>query len=111
MDQDGKKAAIAAWKERKTAAGIFALRCLASDELWIGQTANLDKIENRLRFTLTHGGNPNAALQASWTRHGGGAFVLEILEQIDGDEPPYAAKALLKERLAHWRQRLAAATL
>ena len=32
MDGADRKAAIAAYKERKTAAGVFVIRCLASGE-------------------------------------------------------------------------------
>ena len=42
-----RKAAIAAYKERKTVAGVFVIRCKASSEIWVGQTPNLEKIQNR----------------------------------------------------------------
>ena len=32
-----RKAAIAAYKERKTIAGVFVVRCAASGEAWVGQ--------------------------------------------------------------------------
>ena len=47
-----RKAAIAAYKERKTIAGIFVIRCKASPQAWVGQTPNLEKVQNRIWFTL-----------------------------------------------------------
>ena len=43
-----RKAAIAAYRERKTFAGIFLIRCKASPQTWVGQTSNLEKIQNRI---------------------------------------------------------------
>jgi hypothetical protein len=36
MTETTRKAAVAAYKERKIAAGIYAIRCVASDQVWIG---------------------------------------------------------------------------
>ena len=50
-----RKAAIAAYKERKTVAGIFVIRSQASAERWVGAAPNLEKIQNRIWFTLRQG--------------------------------------------------------
>jgi hypothetical protein len=50
-----RKAAIAAYKERKTIAGIFVIRSKASAEQWVGQAPNLEKIQNRIWFSLRQG--------------------------------------------------------
>ncbi len=55
MKTEDKKAARAAYKERKQVAGIFAIRCAPSGEVWVGQTLTLLTIQNRLWFMLTHG--------------------------------------------------------
>ncbi len=47
-----RKAAIAAYKERKTVAGIFVIRSKASAQQWVGAAPNLEKIQNRIWFTL-----------------------------------------------------------
>jgi hypothetical protein len=39
---EDRKAAIAAYKERKSVAGIYVIRCAASGEAWVGQAPNLD---------------------------------------------------------------------
>ena len=48
MKIDDRKAAIAAYKKRKSAAGIYAVRCAPTGESWIGQTLNLETIQNRI---------------------------------------------------------------
>jgi hypothetical protein len=47
-----RKAAIAAYKERKTAVGIYVVRCEATGEAWVGQALDLEKVPNRIWFTL-----------------------------------------------------------
>ena len=74
MNGEDRKAAVAAYKKRKTAAGIFAVRCAASGQAWIGQTLNLDTIQNRIWFSLRVGSHTNAELQSAWAAHGGDAF-------------------------------------
>jgi hypothetical protein len=101
-----KKAAVAAYKERKVAAGIFAVRCAASGQVWVGQAPNLDTIQNRTFFTLRQGNHPSRDLQAAWAAHGADSFTFEAVERLPDEEIPYARAALLKERAAHWRAAL-----
>jgi hypothetical protein len=103
-----RKAAIAAYKERKSVAGIFAIRCTATAEVWIGQTPDLEKIQNRIWFTLRQGGHPCRSLQAAWTAHGPDSFTFEACERLEEEEVPYVRAALLKERALHWRTELGA---
>jgi hypothetical protein len=103
---EDKKAAIAAWKKRKTAAGIFAVRCAASGETWIGQTLNLDTVQNRIWFSLRAGGHANTELKSAWAAHGADAFSFEPLEALEDEELPYVRDALLRERAIHWRTTL-----
>ncbi len=46
MDKADKRAAISAYKERKAAAGIFAVRCASTGEFWVGATPTLETIQN-----------------------------------------------------------------
>jgi len=103
-----RKAAIAAYKERKSVAGIFAIRCQATAEVWVGQTPDLEKIQNRIWFTLRQGGHPSRSLQAAWTTHGPDSFAFETCERLEEEEVPYIRSALLKERALHWRKQLGA---
>ena len=106
MKSDDRKAAIAAYKKRENAAGIFAVRCAASGQAWVGQTPNLDTIQNRIWFSLRMGSHTNRDLQSAWTAHGADAFTFEPLEQLEDEELPYVRDTLLKERAIHWRTML-----
>ena len=50
-----KKAARAAWKERKVVAGIYSVRCLTTGQVWLGATPDLATVEGRLWFDLKQG--------------------------------------------------------
>jgi hypothetical protein len=103
-----RKAAIAAYKERKTFAGIFLIRCKATAETWVGQTPNLEKIQNRIWFSLRQGSHTCESLQAAWSTHGPDSFTFEECERLDEEETPYIRDALLKERALHWRSQFGA---
>jgi hypothetical protein len=109
MKTEEKRAARAAYKERKQVAGIFAIRCAPSGEVWVGQTLTLLTVQNRLWFMLTHGRPEShqdmSTLRAAWSAHGPDSLGFEELERIDDEEilnSPYVRDTLLKERLAHW---------
>jgi len=103
-----RKAAIAAYRERKTFAGVFVIRCKASPQTWVGQTSNLEKIQNRIWFTLRQGSHTCRTLQAAWTEHGPDSLTFEECERLEQEETPYIRDALLKERTLHWRAQLGA---
>jgi hypothetical protein len=95
-----RKAAIAAYKERKTIAGIYAVRCAASGQAWVGQASNLETIQNRIWFSLRQGSH------ISWNAHGKAGLTFGECERLDDEETAYVRNALLKERLLHWRAEL-----
>ena len=103
-----RKTAIAAYKERKTIAGIYVVRCLATSETWVGQSPNLEKIQNRIWFTLRQGSHTCRSLQAAWTAHGPDNLIFEECERLEEEEMAYVRNALLKERMLHWRAQLGA---
>jgi hypothetical protein len=103
MRREDRKAAIAAYKERKMNFGIYAVRCAGSGEAWVGQSQNLDTVQNRIWFTLRLGNNTHQSLQKAWQRYGAESFSFEVLEQLDEEESSYIRNNLLKERLLHWR--------
>lgn len=111
MTPQDRKAALAAYKERKSAAGLYALRCTATGECWVGRCLDLTKIQNRHWFALRLGNSPHRSLQAAWNAHGAEAFVCEELERLAEDEPDYVRDAILAERLDAWRERLGAQRL
>ncbi|WP_431016128.1 GIY-YIG nuclease family protein [Bradyrhizobium pachyrhizi] len=106
MKTQDRKQAIADYKKRPSVAGVFAIRCRATGEVWVGQALDLDKIENRIWFTLRMGSHRNTELQRAWTAHGADHFSLETLERIEDEELAYVRDTLLKERVQHWRAAL-----
>ena len=106
MKSEDRKAATAAYKERKTVAGIYAIRCGAPGQLWIGQSPNLDTIQNRIWFSLRLGSHSNRDLQSAWSAHGGDGFTFEVLEQLKDEQLPYVRDTVLRERVTHWRSSL-----
>lgn len=104
MRAKDRKAAVAAYKKRKTIAGVYQVRCAVSGEAWIGHCADVSTIQNRIWFTLRLGSCPDNSLQQAWTSHGAEAFSLEILERVEEDDA-YIRHARLKERAEHWRDR------
>src|SRR5262249_4645709 len=102
MTPDQRKAAIAAYKERKTPGGIYAVVCRPLNQRWIGRALDLDKIQNRLWFTLRQGTSPHASLQAAWKPHGADAFALEVVEKLDDEALGFVRDRILAERLVRW---------
>lgn len=111
MDRNERKAATAAYKEKKVVSGIYAVRCLPPGQVWLGRAPDLATIQSRLWFTLRQGGHPHRLLQEAWSSYGAEAFEFEIIERIEDDEPAYARERRLKERLEHWLQRLQASRI
>jgi hypothetical protein len=77
-----RKAAVTAWKERKSAPGIYAIRCVPSDDRWLGQAADLATVQNRHWFALRMGSHTNRALQAAWAQYGAEALVFEARTSV-----------------------------
>jgi hypothetical protein len=111
MDRSDRKAAVSAYKERKPVAGMYAIRCAATDEQWVGSAPDLSTIWTRRSFALRQGIETNKALQSAWNLHGPESFAFTILEEIDLAQLPYGRERALKERVAHWREMLGAAAI
>ena len=111
MSAQDRKQAIEAWKKRDVDAGIFAVRCAATGEAWISGWPDVDRVQNRIWFTLGQGAHPNRTLQAAWRAHGADAFTFEVLERLEPCDESWARDAQLKERAAFWRARIDGAPL
>lgn len=106
-----RKALVAEYKERKTVAGVFAVICNATGEVWVGTTPHIDTRQNGLWFALRMGGSPYKPLQAVWREHGEEAFRFEQLDRLPDDISAMARDTELKSRAALWTARLGAAPL
>jgi hypothetical protein len=106
MNRQDRKAAISAYKEIKTASGVYAVTCSATGETWVGSSRHLDTQQNGLWFQLRLGSARNPQLQAAWNQHGADAFSFEALERLPDDLSDMARKDELKRREAAWREQL-----
>lgn len=108
MKREDKKAAIAAYKERKADAGIYLVRCSASGQQWVGSAADLRTIWNRLSFALRQGNQRPFSLQAAWRDHGAEAFIFDVVERVDAEKLVYGRERTLGDRVTHWSKTLSA---
>jgi hypothetical protein len=99
------------FKERKVPRGIFAVRCSASGDAWVGSSPNLSAARNSLWFQLRGGLSRHGALQRAWKQHGEDAFSLEVLEQFDDETPPLLLNELYSRRKKEWAESLAGQVL
>ena len=107
MQKEGRKAAIAAYRDRKVESGVYAVRCVPSGQVWVGSAPDLSTIQNRLWFTLRQGSNTHRTLQAAWADHGADAFTFEVVERLpDDDKPGHDRAAVLKRAHTHWIAKL-----
>lgn len=103
MDKTARREAIRDYKEKKPLAGVYAIRCAPTGEVWVAAAPNVEPQEQRHFFGLRTGGHPNKPLQAAWAKHGAEAFTFEILEALeDKDLTPIGRADLLKARERHW---------
>ncbi len=108
MEKQSRRAAVAAYKERKAPAGIYAVTCAATGGRWLGSTPDLSTVQNRLWFTLRMGSHRNTAMQAAWKAHGEESFSIEEIEALPDEDDAYLRGKLLAQRLAHWMDELKA---
>lgn len=111
MKHEDKKAAIAAYKERKAEPGIYVVRCTPTNQVWVGAAPELSAIWNRMSFALRQGGQKPASLQAAWREHGPDSFTFEPVEALTEEQLVFGRDRMLKERLGHWAEKLGAETI
>lgn len=99
------------FKERKVPQGIYAIRCTATGDVWVGSSTNLNAVQNSQWFQLRGGLHRAASLQQTWTHHTEQVFVFEVLEQLDDDVSPLLLSDLLRDKRKVWIQNLQAQAL
>jgi hypothetical protein len=87
---------------------IYAARCGPAGKVWVGQTRDLDKVLNRLSFSLRGGGDPRGDLQPAWSAHGHAGFAFEPPKTLTDELLDFARQSALDERTAFWRAKLGA---
>jgi hypothetical protein len=111
MDREAKRAAVAAYKERDPAWGVYAIICTATGQAWVGCSRHVDTRKNGIWFALRMGTSPHSSLQAAWSAHGEQAFRFEELDRLGSDFPSLSRMDELKARANLWQARLGATQL
>lgn len=63
--------------------GVFQIRNLANEKVFIGKSKNLDGIFNRIRFQLNANSHNQKDLQADWNELDAEKFEFEVLEELE----------------------------
>jgi hypothetical protein len=95
------------YKRTPKAMGVFLIRNIIKDKIFLAAGLDLEGVINRHKFQLTIGKHPNLDLQADWNILGSANFSFEILDQM---EPPRDPRLDRGEELAFmetmWLQKL-----
>jgi hypothetical protein len=105
--KDDQKRLKNSYKESPRPMGVFQIRNLVNEKLFVVSGLDLPGIMNRHRFQLAGGIHQNLKLQTDWNQLGGDNFAFEILDQLDpyqGSEYDYRADLWSLESL--WFERL-----
>ncbi|MCX6152028.1 MAG: GIY-YIG nuclease family protein [Ignavibacteriales bacterium] len=66
--------------------GVYQIKNLLDDSIYIGSSQNLNGIFNRHKFELKFGSHKIKVLQESWNKYGESGVVFEILDQLEPKE-------------------------
>lgn len=62
--------------------GVFQIRNMVNEKVFVGSSLNLPGIFNRHKLELKMGTHKNKALQAEWNEFGADKFAFEILDEL-----------------------------
>lgn len=82
MKKEDRKELKKKYQESPRPMGVFLIRNIVNDKVFVAAGLNLQGIINRHRFQLIAGSHPNKSLQADWSRLGSQNFAFEILEEF-----------------------------
>lgn len=102
INMERRKELLNQYKEIKPEAGVFGIKNLKNNKIYISSTRNL-KTLNGQRFTLETSSHKCMALQKEWTEFGSDNFVFEVLEILKVEENEYFnIHEALKKLEAKW---------
>lgn len=74
------------YKQKKFRIGVFQIRNIQNEKIFVSSSTNLDAIWNRNRMELNFGNHRNEGLQQDWKAMGEENFRFEILSEIEQKE-------------------------
>ena len=102
-----KKVAKLEYRASRRRMGIFLIRNLVNDKIFVGSSVDLPAMFNRIRFQLFGGAHPNKELESDWKLYGADKFTFEVLEEIvPRDDINYDYKADLETLEDLWLEKL-----
>ncbi len=110
MDRSERKAAVSAYKERKPVAGVYAIRCAATDGQWVGAAPDFPRSGPAARSRSGKASRRTARFSPPGTFTGPKVSPSRSSKR-SSRELTYGRERALKERIAHWREALGAAAI
>ncbi|TEB05999.1 hypothetical protein Psch_03041 [Pelotomaculum schinkii] len=105
-NMDRKKELKQQYKEMKTQGGVFQIRNLKNQKVFVDSIPNL-KMKTGKLMLLRSGGYKNRQLQEDWNQFGEDAFVFEVLEVLEEKSDGFFDKAdELKKLKTKWIEKL-----
>lgn len=105
-DVDRKKELKLQYKEMKTEGGVYQIKNIKNQKMFVTATPNLRTINGR-KFSLKNRGHKNKELQEEWNQFGEDAFVFEVLEVLEEKKEGYFNKKDELEKLEEkWLEKL-----
>ena len=107
MNKEDRKKLKKNYQQTNVPMGVFLIRNIVSDKVFVAAGRNLHGVINRHKFELTAGVHPNKALQEDWSQLGIQNFAFEILEEFippDDDRIDVAKELAFMETI--WLEKL-----
>lgn len=76
------------YQQRHTPMGVYQIRNVKNDKVFIWSALNLPGAINSSKFQLNAGSHPNKALQSEWREFGSERFSFETLDELAATEGP-----------------------
>jgi hypothetical protein len=105
--QPDKKKLKRNYQQDRRPMGIFQVRNMVSERVFVAAGVDLQGIINRHRFDLEMGSHHNKELQTDWNDLGSASFAFEILDQMQPrDDPDYDSRKDLASLKELWLEKL-----
>jgi hypothetical protein len=95
------------YKQNHTPMGVYQIRNMVNDKVFVEVALNLPGIINSNRLQLTLGSHPNKRLQSEWNEYGSESFIFEVLDELrasEGEGNDYREELAFLEEL--WLERV-----
>ncbi len=103
-----KKAVINEYKQRKVTGGIFRITNTRNGMYYLGYAPVLQAKQNSFDFMVSTGNCMYYEIKKDWAEYGSGAFIFEILEEIEKkkDQSPAEFSEDLVTLHGFWKEKL-----